>query len=167
MQRDRGVGFASRRQWKQLVVLDVVADVALFVLGIDAERVGWNPHLQEMYRLLVARVLLRVADARSRAHPLRDVARDDAFVAGAVAVRECAVEHPGDDLHIAVRVRCEPAARGDDVVVQDEQQPVVRVVRVVMLTEAETVPRVEPRDLGVESRLGSTDVDPAHQKRTP
>ena len=48
--------------------------------------------------------------------------RDHADVAFAVAVLERAVEHPRDDLHVAVRVRAEAAAGRDDVVVEHEQQ---------------------------------------------
>ena len=70
---------------------------------------------------------------RARAHALRETGPDHAVVAFAVAVLERAVEHPRDDLHVAVRVRAEPAAGRDDVVVVDEQQPVVRVLRVVVV----------------------------------
>ena len=86
--------------------------------------------------------------------PLRDVARDHADVALGVAVLERAVEHPGDDLHVAVRVHAEAAAGRHDVVVEDAQQPVVGVPRVVELAEAEAVPRIEPVDPGVEPLRG-------------
>ena len=50
-------------------------------------------------------------------------------VALAVAVLERAVEHPRDDLHVAVRVRAEAATGRDDVVVVHDQQPVPGVRR--------------------------------------
>ena len=55
-----------------------------------------------------------------------------------VLVHEAAVEHPGDDLHVAVRVRLEPDAGRDDVVVGDQQQPEVRVGRVVVVGRTRT-----------------------------
>ena len=61
-----------------------------------------------------------------------------------------AVEHPGHDLHVAVRVRLEAAARRDDVVVVDEQQPEVGVRRVVVVPERERVARLQPVDVGGE-----------------
>ena len=105
---------------------------------------------------------------RARAHALRDTRRDDAVIALAVAVFERTVEHPRDDLHVAVAVRPESAAGGDHVVVQHEQESVMDVLRVVVVREAEAVPRIEPVDLGVEPLVGAPDVDHVRlQKRTP
>jgi hypothetical protein len=50
-----------------------------------------------------------------------------------------------------VAVRAEAARGGDAVVVRDDQQAVARVARVVVLTEAEAVPTVQPADVGVEA----------------
>ncbi len=57
---------------------------------------------------------------------------DHAVGADAVAVLELALEHPGDDLHVGVRVRAEAATAVHDVVVVDEQQAVVGVRGVVV-----------------------------------
>jgi hypothetical protein len=53
---------------------------------------------------------------------------DDAVVPGGVLVHQRALQHPGDDLHVPVRVGLEAGARRHDVVVVDQQQPVVGVV---------------------------------------
>ena len=76
------------------------------------------------------------------------------MVALAVAVLERTVEHPRDDLHVLVRVEPEAGAARDDVVVVDQEQPVMRVLRVVVVREAEAVPGIEPVQLGVEPVVG-------------
>jgi hypothetical protein len=45
------------------------------------------------------------------------------------------LQYPGHDLHIAVWVGVESASGLDDVVVVHQQQPVVGVVRVVVVAE--------------------------------
>src|SRR2546429_10013599 len=77
---------------------------------------------------------------------------DDAVVAEGVLVLELAVEHPGDDLHVLVRVGGEPGAAPHGVVVEDEQEPVVRVGGVVVAAEAEAVDLKSTR---LDSRHGS------------
>jgi len=80
-------------------------------------------------------------------------------VAGRVLVQEAATQHPGDDLHVLVRVGVETAARRDNVVVVGPQQPMADVGRVVVVTERERVLRVEPVGLGHESVSGPSYVD--------
>jgi hypothetical protein len=96
-----------------------------------------------------------MGDAGSGAHALGQPGFDDPVVALGVAMLDRAFEHPGDDLHVAVRVRAEAAARRDHVVVDHQELPVVGVVPVVVVAEAEAVPRVEPVDLRVEPVLGA------------
>ena len=68
-------------------------------------------------------------------------------------------EHPGDDLHVAVRVGVEARAAADDVVVVDEQQSVAGVARVVVVPEAERMVGVQPADVGGEAIGRPADVD--------
>ena len=71
------------------------------------------------------------------------------------------------------RCGCEPEAGAgrDHVVVVHEQQPVVRVLRVVVLREAEAVPRVEPVELlwkrSSARRTSTVAMVPPHQPREP
>ena len=83
---------------------------------------------------------------------------------------EPAVEHPRDDLHVAVRMQPETGAGCDDVVVVHEEEPVVRVRRVVVIREAEAVPRIEPVEFAVEAFVRAPDIDrlhARHQSRVP
>ena len=98
-------------------------------------------------------------DAAAGAHPLRQPRVDHAVVAGGVLVDQGALEHPGDDLHVLVRVGVEPGAGVDDVVVVDQQQPVVGVGRVVVVAEGERVLGVQPPELALVAVLGAADVD--------
>ena len=112
---DRGVDvLATRREREELVVLMSRADVALLVAGRDRRACRAGPTSAAGGR---ARSCSRSASEwrmpRARAHALRDAGRDHAVVALAVAVLERAVEHPRDDLHVAVRVRAEAAAGRD------------------------------------------------------
>ncbi len=110
-------------------------------------------------RSLADPVLLRMQDARARRHPLRQAGVDDAGVAHRVAVLQRPLQHPRDDLHVAVRVGVEPGSRRDDVVVVDEQQPVVGVRRVVIAAERERVLGVEPCRRARAAVGGAADVD--------
>ena len=67
-------------------------------------------------------------------------------------VAQLAIEHPGDDLHVTVRMHAEPVAGLDGVVVVHDEQPVVHHVRrVVVVTEMERVPGVEPVERRMEA----------------
>src|SRR3954469_177103 len=144
-----------------------VVDLELLVAGGDPALVGQDPHLDEVHRVAVGVaalqppgvVLLAVLDPGAGAHPLSQAGVDDAVVARGVLVHQGALHHPGDDLHVAVRVGLEPEARRHDVVVVDQQQPVVLVVVVVVVAEREGVLAVQPPDLGAEPIVGAADVD--------
>ena len=147
--RDRAVVSLARRDRPQPALVELGVDVALLVTGRDAVGVGRHPHLDEVHVLDGGRVLLRVPDAGSRAHALREAGVELAVIALGVVVHEPALEHPGDDLHVLVRVSAEAGAGLHAVVVRDEQQAVVRVGRVVVVPEAEAMAAVEPVDLRV------------------
>src|SRR3954471_11893782 len=144
-----------------------VVDLQLLVAGGDAGLVGQDPHLHEVDRVAVlvtalqapGVVLLAVQDPGAGAHPLRQARIDDPVVPGAVLVDQGALHHPGDDLHVPVRMGLEAEARRHDVVVVHQQQPVVLVVVVVVGAEGEGVLAVQPPDLGAEPLVGSADVD--------
>jgi hypothetical protein len=100
-----------------------------------------------------------VQDPGAGAHPLRQAGVDDAGMPGGILVHQRALEHPGDDLHVLVRVRLESGSRRDHVVVADQQQAVVGVQRVVVAGEREGVLGVQPRQPGLEPVTGPADID--------
>src|SRR5437763_1704483 len=73
-------------------------------------RTGVAPGLEDV-------VLLRVEDPGAGAHPLRQPRVDDAVVPLRVLVDQRPLEDPRHDLHVAVGMRLEAGAGGDDVVV--------------------------------------------------
>ena len=104
-------------------------------------------------------ILLGVEDACAGAHALSQTRIDDALVAFGVLVDEGAPEHPGDDFHVPVWMGLESRSGGDNVVVVDEQQPVMGVTGVPVVAEGEGVLGVEPADAGREALFGSANVD--------
>src|SRR5687767_9465582 len=98
-------------------------------------------------------------DPAPRAHALSQAGADDAVVALRVAVLDLTGDHPCDDLHVSMMMHAEAASPVDDVVVAHQQQPMMRVGRIVVIGEAERMPRVEPIDLRVEAGLGRSDID--------
>ena len=79
---------------------------------------------------------------------------------------ECALEHVGDDLHVAVAVSGEALARRDAIVVDHAQRAEPHVRGIVILAERERVSAVEPVDLRAAARGGGSD-DDAHAKSEP
>src|SRR3546814_17023269 len=72
---------------------------------------------------------------------------------------EGALKHPGDDLHVTVRMGPEANPRRHHVVVADEQEAVGGVVGVVVLAEGEGVLRVQSTDAGLEAVSSPQNVD--------
>src|SRR3546814_11181256 len=71
---------------------------------------------------------------------------------------EGALKHPGDDLHVTVRMGLEAHPGRHHAVVADEQAAVVGVVGVVVLAEGEGVLRVQPTDAGLDSVVSTPTV---------
>src|SRR3546814_20925596 len=80
-----------------------------------------------------------------------------ALVALGVLVHEGALKHPGDDLHVTVRMGLEAHPRRHHVVVADEQEAVVGVVGVVVLVEGDGVLRSQQTDSGLEAVISTRD----------
>src|SRR5262249_28904883 len=158
----RAVAAPTRRDRSEAALVQRAVDIALFVARRDSLGVGRNPHLDEVHLFGRRRVYLRVLDAGSRAHPLREAGIELTVVAFGVAMLQAAGQDPGHDLHVAVEVRREPGRRRNAIVVVHEQQTMMRVRGVVVATEAEAVPAVEPADLRVRTGSGAADVDRAH-----
>src|SRR6266478_34110 len=116
----------------------------LLVAGREPALVGQEPDLQEVYGRLARRVELAVRHAGAGAHPLYLARPDDGPIAHAVLVLESSLEHPGQNLHVPVRVRAEPLARLDAILVDDAQRPETHLPGIVVRGEREGVRGVEP-----------------------
>src|SRR5262249_57647980 len=90
------------------------------------------------------RIGVGVVDPGAGAHDLHLAGPDHRSSAEAVAMLELAVEHPGEDLHVAMRMGPEAAPGIDDVVVDDSQGAEPHVAGVVVVAEREGGPAVQP-----------------------
>src|ERR1700728_2472548 len=72
---------------------------------------------------------------------------------------ERAFQNPGEDFHVAVRMRGETTAGRHDVLIDHPQRTKLRVVRVVVLVERECEARIEPRNLVVAALFRWTNFD--------
>jgi len=156
MDRHRAFGTVGRGHQRQLAALGVGVEVLLLVTRRDALAVGQDPDLQEMRRAVGSVVELAVAHAGAGAHALHVAGADHAghcgtgfAVAHAVLVRQRAVEHIADDLHVAVAVCAEASAGGDAVFVDDTQITHAHVAGVVVVGEAEAMETLEPAVVGI------------------
>ena len=126
----------------------------LLVARREALLLGDDPDLEKVHGLGLGCVELAVADAGAGRHAL-DVARlDDRAGAEAVAMLERALQHIGDDLHVAVGVRRKSRAGRDAVVVDDAQRAEPHVVGIVIVAEREGVAAVEPVQFGPPAVFG-------------
>src|SRR5215470_12756530 len=97
-------------------------------------------------------------DAGARRHPLHFPGADQPGAARAVLVPQRALQHVSHDLHLAMRMRREPRAALDRVMVEDTQRPESHVVRVVIAVETEQPVRRQPVALQMKSVLGLDDL---------
>ena len=139
------------------------------VARAQAWSVGLNPDLDEMQTFGLGGIVFAVTDSAAGAHDL-DLARSElGMVAQAVAMLNHALQNVGEDLHVSVAVRREAHGGGDDVLIDDPQRPEAHVGRVMVVGEAEAVPRHEPTMVG-EAPLGRTpdlDAHPSSVREKP
>ena len=74
-------------------------------------------------------------------------------MAEAVLVLYGALQHAGEDLHIGVRVGGESATRRNQILIDHPQYRVPHPLRVIVVTEGETVARVQPAKVGLAPRF--------------
>src|SRR5262245_45480290 len=98
-----------------------------------------------------------VLNAGSSRHALHVAAANHGAVAHAVAMRELALEHVGDDLHVAMAMRAEALAGLHPIFVDDAQRPVAHEARIVVVGEREGMSAVEPIELGAAAVVGTSD----------
>ena len=159
----RTVGAVRRGDQAQPAALVRVGEMLLLVARVDAAHVRLDPDLQEVHGLALRPVELAVQHAAAGAHPLHVAGTDHRAGARRVLVRERALEHVADDLHVAVAVRREAGAGHDAVLVDDPQRPELDVLGVEVVGERERVVRAEPAVVGIATVVGTSDLD----HRTP
>jgi hypothetical protein len=93
-------------------------------------------------------VELAVAHAAARAHALHVARRDPDDIAQRVLVRQLALQHIADDLHVAVPMGAEAGPRRDAVLIDDAQVAPAHVGRVVVAGEREAVVGLQPAVVG-------------------
>ena len=134
-------------------------DIELLIARRDPLRIGHHPHLDEVHIFAGMRVHLRMPNARPGAHALGQTRVDDAVIAFRVLMFQLAVQHPGHDFHVPMRMGAEAAAGLHPIVVAHQQQSMMGVRRIIVVRKTEAVPRIEPPDLRVKPITGATDVD--------
>ena len=82
--------------------------------------------------------------------------------AHAVLVREPAVEHVGQDLHVAMAVRTEALAGRDAIVVEHAQRAKAHVLRIVVPAERKRVIAVQPPQVALAAVLGLSQCQHVH-----
>lgn len=100
----------------------------LLIVGSHTWQVGLNPDLQKMRALPLGTIELAMAHTAARSHAPHISGLDDAgsrifstSAAHAVLVRQLALQHITDDLHIAVDMGAKAGVRGDTVFIDDMQ----------------------------------------------
>jgi hypothetical protein len=112
-----------------------------------------------MHALLVGSVVLAVRHPGARAHPLHVAGTDHRAVAERIAVREAALEHVADDLHVAMAVGAESLPGLDAILVDHAQRAEAHVIGIVVAGEGEAVEGVEPAMLRMAALLAAADLD--------
>src|ERR1700741_4774501 len=73
-------------------------------------------------------------------------------------MRELAIEHVADDLHVAMAVRPEALARSHAVFIDDAQRPELDVLRIEVVGERERVIRLEPAVVGIAALFAASNL---------
>ena len=154
MQRDRSFAAIGRSHQSQSAALVGLGESFLLIARRDARGAGQQPDLQKVGVAALGMVELAVPDPRARAHALNLAGQDRGDLAHAVLVRQRAVEHIADDLHVAVAVRAETGARCNPVLVDHPQVAVAHVGRVVVIGKRKAVKALEPTVVG-ETSVGA------------
>src|SRR5438552_13894887 len=132
---------------------------ALLVAGREPLPLGQDPDLEKVHGLGARRVVLAVGDAGAGGHALHFAGADDGAGPQAVLVLERALDDVRDDLHVAVAVGGEAAARLYPILVHDAQAAEAHVARVEVVGEGEGVAAREPAELGAAALGARADGD--------
>src|SRR5690348_798539 len=116
----------------------------LLIAGREALTPWQDPNLQEMHRLGFRGVVFAMAHAGAGGHALHLAGSDHRAGAGRILVFERAVQHIGNDLHVAMAMRRKSGARNDAILVDDAQRTKSHMRRIEIVAERKRVPAVEP-----------------------
>ena len=94
-----------------------------------------------------------MANSGSRGHALNIAWTNDGARTETVLVLKSAVEHVGNNLHIAMALRPKSCARLNSVFVDYTQRPKAHVLRVIVVCERETVKTIKPAVVLMTARL--------------
>src|SRR5258705_4847908 len=157
MDNDRSVSPVGRPDQAKPPALLGIREGLLVVARPDPLPVGQHPDLQEMHRLLFRVIELAVPNAGARRHHLHVARADHRPGADAVLMLQRALQHIGDDLHVAMPMGVESAAGLDPVLVDDPQGTEAHVLGIVILAEREGVAAVQPSEVGDAPFLAVSD----------
>ena len=73
-------------------------------------------------------------------------------------MRELALEHVADDLHVAVAMRAEALAGCDTILVDDAQRSELDVLRIEVVGERERMVRLQPAVIGIAALVAAPDL---------
>src|SRR5262245_34133448 len=144
MHRDGTIAPIFRRDESPCALMLMERESLLFITRHQTHLVRDDPNLQEMYGLVLRGIVFAVADSRSGAHPLHVARSDHRARSCAVFMRHGALQHVGDDFHVAVRVSRESAARINSIFVNDSQSTKAHMLRIVVITERKGMTAIEP-----------------------
>ena len=114
---DDVVALLVRSHEQQLAELRLAREVQLLIARRHAIAIGNDPDLQEMHRLRLRVVELAMANTRARTHLLHIARTNHRARTETISMRDLAIEHIRDDLHVAMSVRTEAAGRRNAVVI--------------------------------------------------
>src|SRR5215469_6720569 len=155
----RSVAPVRRNQQAQLSALLRLGEVLLVISRLQPLLLGKHPDLIHVHRLGFRRIEFAVCHARARAHVLDVAGLDRRAVAHAVAVLQGALEHVGNDFHVAVRMHRKAAATRDAVIVHHPQGAKVHVLWVMVIGERKTEMGVQPTVVGVAALVALANLD--------
>src|SRR5262245_15135025 len=115
----------------------------------------------------VRRVELAVHDAVTGGHGLELVAAEDVGPGEAIAVRQTAVDHVGQDLHVAMAVWSKPLAGRDAVFFEHAQDTKAGEVRVLVAAERKCGARAQPSEFGGAAILTPANADHGRRLTAP
>ena len=102
-------------------------------------------------------IVFRVHHTRSSAHFLDAARPDHRRIAHAVTMRDRALQHIGDDLHVTVTMHAKARAGRDPVFIDHPKRTKIHVRGVLIRGKREAVPRFQPAQIGLAAFVGTSD----------
>src|SRR5262245_19857387 len=112
-----------------------------------------------MDRLVTLRIYFGVPDAGSRAHALCEPRVNDPMVSFGILVLQFAIQHPRHDLHVLVGMGPKSRVGPYEVIIVNQQQPMMGICRVIVMSKAEAVSGLEPTRIGLKAVFLAPNLD--------